>query len=205
MTIIKYPKGENMISNLIIVLANIWASMAAVVTNIWGVLVAIGIFIGATFSPILGILYITFALVMIDMGFGIAVSTRNRGKGSIESNKIRNSLYKAFFYLMFIVMAFFIEGQIAQEMCFGPKIIFAIVAAVELWSIAANALIIQPNFPFLRLFSVLLESEMAKKLEIETDKVAQILRRKEAKDTLHNTEEILENQAAEKKTRNKRK
>ena len=77
--------------------------------------------------------------------------------------------------ILFIIFTFLIEQQIVAESYISSKIIFAIMSGVELWSIAANALIIVPNFPFLRLFKKYLSSEIGKKLSLTQQEVEDLL------------------------------
>lgn len=56
------------------------------------------------------------------------------------------------------------------------------MSGVELWSIAANALIIQPDFPFLRLFKKFLTAEIGKKLSISASEVEKELTTKVIED-----------------------
>lgn len=175
----KKQRGENMIVNLMWVWNNIFTSIANILTSVWGFLLAVGMFIGATFAPIGLILCLTFGIVFIDFLLGLRVSIKNKGKGSFESNKARNSMYKLFFYWLFIIIAFFIEMAIDPDMCFGPKVMFGIVGAVELFSIAANGLILFPNMPIFKLFKILFTSEVAKKLDMDKEDVRVILEDKQ--------------------------
>ena len=90
------------------------------------------LFLGATFGTIAGLIHIILLLTLIDMIFGIAVTIKEKGKDQIVSNKLRNSLYKAFFYIMFVMMAFLIEHQLSDSINFSPKVIFGVIAAVEM-------------------------------------------------------------------------
>ena len=82
---------------------------------------------------------------------------------------------------MFISLTFLVELQM-MDVCIGPKVAFAVIAAVEMWSISANALILNPNFPFLKLFKRFLTAEIGKKLEMNKDEVEDILNKKSEED-----------------------
>lgn len=116
------------------------------------------------------------------MIFGVLVTLKTKGKNKIVSSKLRNSLYKGFFYTMFISLTYLVEIQM-MDACIGPKVAFAVIAAVEMWSISANALILYPNFPFLKLFKKFLAAEIGKKLEIDKDEVEDILSKKDSPDS----------------------
>ena len=82
---------------------------------------------------------------------------------------------------MFISLTYLVELQM-MDICIGPKVAFAVIAAVEMWSISANALILDPDFPFLKLFKRFLTAEIGKKLEIDKDEVEDILNKKSGED-----------------------
>lgn len=83
------------------------------------------------FSTIAGLIHIVLILTFIDMVFGVLVTLKTKGKNEIMSSKLRNSLYKAFFYVMFLMLMFIIEIQML-DVCIGPKIAFGVIAAVEM-------------------------------------------------------------------------
>lgn len=171
-----YKPDEDMMTNISTVLFNIGASITTVLSTIYGKLLTLILFIGAYFTSISGLIYTILILTIVDAIFGIRVSMKMYGKNSILSSKLRQTLYKIFFYLMFIMLSFMVEYQLAKDSIITAKIIFAIMAGVELWSIAANGLILHPNFPFLKLFSKYLSSEIGKKLNINSEEVDKILK-----------------------------
>ena len=167
---------SDMVNNLNNVFNNMTLSTINLIGNFWGAIVAFSIFVGALFAPIGLILCLTFTVVLIDFLLGVKVSIKNRGIGSFQSNKARNSLIKLFFYWLFIFLAFAFELGLGIESCFGPKAVFGLIGMVEVWSIASNGLILEPNLPIFKLFKVLFTSEIAKKLEITKDEVEGILK-----------------------------
>lgn len=168
-------KEENMAYNISAVLTNIGASLTSILATLYGKLIVLLVFVGAYFASIAGMVHIMIALVLVDAFFGIAVTVKKKGVGYIVSSKLRSTLYKMFFYLIFLVFTFLVEFQITGVDCVTPKLIFALIAGVELWSIAANALILTPNFPFLRIFKKYLASEISKKLSISPEEVKELL------------------------------
>ena len=165
-------------NNLLMVLDNIGASIISVLSTLWGHFVVLLMFILGYFSSISNMIHVMSLLVIADAIFGIAVSVRNKGVGSIVSSKLRNTLFKLFFYLFFLVFTFLVEFQITGVECITPKIIFAIISAVELWSIASNALILSPKMPFLRIFKKYLVQEIGKKLDMTANEVEEFLNEK---------------------------
>lgn len=176
-----YKPDEDMMTNISTVLFNIGASITAVLSTIYGKLLTLILFIGAYFTSISGLIHTILILTIVDAIFGIRVAIKMYGKNSILSSKLRQTLYKMFFYTMFIILSFMIECQLAKDSIITAKIIFAIMAGVELWSIAANGLILHPNFPFLKLFSKYLSSEIGKKLNISSKEVDKILKAEQKK------------------------
>ena len=169
-------KGENMIEkSLLMVLYNIGLSTISILSTLWGKFMVLILFIGAYFASIAGMIHIIIALVLVDAVFGITVSVRTKGVGSILSYRLRNTVFKMFFYLFFLVFTFLIEFQITGAECLTPKVVFAVIGGVELWSISANALILHPKFPFLRLFKKYLVNEISKKLDMSADEVKDLL------------------------------
>ena len=168
-------KEENMAYNILAVLTNIGTSLSSILETLYGRFIVLILFIGAYFASISGMVHIMIALVLVDAFFGIAVSVRTKGIGSIMSNRLRNTLYKMFFYIFFLASIFLIEFQITGIDCLTPKLIFALMSGVELWSISANALILNPKFPFLRVFKKYLSREIGKKLSISPEEVKDLL------------------------------
>lgn len=175
-------KGERMELNIALVLLNIWTAISGLLTSVWGKVLVFGLFIGATFSSISGLLHIILILTFIDLVFGVSVTINKRGRGKITSSKLRNSLYKTFFYLIFIMLIYLIESTVVTDSVVTSKLAFAIISAVELWSIASNAIILMPNMPFLKIFRKYLGAEIAKKLEIDESEVEDILNKKSEED-----------------------
>ena len=175
---ITQPKGERMELNIAIVLLNIWTAATSLLATIWGKVLVFGIFIGATFSSISGLIHIILILTFIDLIFGVMVTLRRKGKDKITSTKLRNSLYKTFFYLIFIMLVFLIESAVIEDCVVTSKLTFSIIGAIELWSIISNALILSPDMPFLRIFKKYLTAEFSKKLEMDEKEVEELLKKK---------------------------
>lgn len=181
MSVVKKRREDMIENNLLMVLDNIGASITSILSTLWGHFVVLLMFILGYFSSISSMIHVMLLLVIADAIFGIAVSVRNKGVGSIVSSKLRNTLFKLFFYLLFMMFTFLVEFQVTGIECIAPKIIFAIISAVELWSIASNALILSPKMPFLRLFKKYLTKEIGKKLDMTANEVEEFLKKK--KDT----------------------
>ena len=174
-------KGENMLENISLVWINLIHSIENLLSIFWGKILVVILFILSVFSPISGLIHVTLILVFIDLILGVSVTLKKKGVDEIVSNKLRNTLFKTAFYLGFLMLSFLIEREVAGVDCYVPKLIFSIMGAVELWSIAGNALILSPKMPFLKLLRKYLTSEIAKKMEIDKRDVEETLNNKDEK------------------------
>ena len=174
-------KRTEMKIQILAVLSHIWASVGATLSTAWGKLLMGAAFLGSLISPLNGILAITLILVLIDAALGISVSTKNKGKICILSSRLRDTLLKASVYCGTIILFYLVERQIIDDWNLGAKVIFGITSAVELISIGANALILWPDLPILKLFSRMLESEVARKSGLDMADVRKMLNKDEGK------------------------
>lgn len=169
---------SDMEKQLLSVFLNIVGASGNIFTSMWGKITVFGMFIGSLFAPISGLIHLTLILVAMDMLFGISVVVHRKGLRHIMSSRMRDSLVKAFFYLIFLITTFLVETQLVDGYYVTSKVVFAIISGVELLSISANMLILFPNFPFLRIFKTILTKEMSKKLDIEEEELGKILKNK---------------------------
>lgn len=170
---------QGMTQTILLVLMNLGETITSILSTIWGKIIILALFIGSIFAPISNLFHIIVALTVLDAIFGINVAIKKGGKGEILSSKLRVTVYKLFFYILFLVFAFFIEAELSTKSYLTTKIIFAIMSGVELWSISANALILLPDIPFLRLFKKYLTAEISKKLNMSNEDVEKLLKNKD--------------------------
>lgn len=161
--------------SVIITLAGIWAKVTAVWSNIWGVALNVIGFILAYMLPVKELFVVLGIVVAFDFSLGMLAAIKS--KAIISSSKMRGTLVKVALYGIVLGLAYTIEKQFGWDI--ATKVLFALAGAVELLSIIANALILKPDMPFLKLFLILVEGEIAKKLNIDKDKVKDILGKKE--------------------------
>ena len=174
-------KHTEMEIQILAVLSHIWAAIGATLSTAWGKFLIGAAFLGSLISPLNGILALTLVLVLIDAVFGISVSTKTKGRLCILSSRLRDTLLKATIYCGVIILFYLVESQIVDDWSLGAKVIFSITSAVELISIGANALILWPNLPILKLFSKMLESEIARKSGLDMVDVHKIFEKDEDK------------------------
>lgn len=163
-------------SQLIDVPAKILAAILTLFSTVWGKILTIVTFMCTYFLPVKDMVHIAFIFVLVDMMLGVAVTLKRKGIAHILSTRLRDSLVKGFVYVVFIGGLYAIEKNIVDGFYITSKVAFAIVTGVELWSIAANILILSPNLVFLRIFRRYLTQEMAKKLEMAQDEVEEFLK-----------------------------
>lgn len=76
---------------------------------------------------------------------------------------MRGTLIKSMIYLIVLCLAFAIETVIGWGFLY--KVLFGIASLIELYSVTANLLIIEPNMPFLKIFRKLIKDELGKKIK----------------------------------------
>lgn len=183
---------QGMTQTILLVLMNLGETITSILSTMWGKIIILALFISSIFAPISNLFHIIVALTVLDAIFGINVAIKKGGKGEILSSKLRVTVYKLFFYILFLVFAFFIEAELSTKSYLTTKIIFAIMSSVELWSIAANALILVPDFPFLKLFSRFLTAEIGKKMDLSQEEVESIMRTRKKKEKKEEKEKLEE-------------
>lgn len=145
-----------------------------VFSSIYGWMYVLALALLAYISPVLNIYYSILALIGIDAVFGIWVSI-SRGK-FVLSYLGRETGYKFFFYTCIFMAVHIFETVFYKELNIGLLLCFSILGAFELISIFANALIIKPDLPAIKLFSKFLKGEIANKLHITPEEVEESLK-----------------------------
>ena len=131
--------------------------------------------------------------ILIDMIVGIWSALKQ--KKYAKSELMRDTFSKLFTYCGSLVAIIFMEKLAGVDFIATTDICAAVICATELWSIAGNALIINPNLHFFRLIKFALVGEIARKLHIGEDEV---------KESLKNGSSLIDN-AAKIKTEKKKK
>lgn len=88
------------------------------------------------------------------------------------------TIFKLAVYFNLIVVFVFIDKFVTTggiETKITTVILGSAICLAEAWSSCGNALIINPNFPFLRLFRKALTGEIARKLNVNPEDVENIL------------------------------
>ena len=158
--------------SVIMTLAGIWSKLVAVGNSLYGWFLSFFSFILAYLLPIREMFIILGGIILVDMFVGIWCAIKS--KKAITSSKARGTLIKAAIYLVVLSFSFAIEQQLGWSIV--CKVLFSIAAAIELYSVIANTLILYPNMPFLKLFKTMVEGEISKKTGVDKAKVEDYLK-----------------------------
>ena len=107
--------------------------------------------------------------IFIDMFVGIWSAIKQQKYA--KSELMRDTFSKIFIYCGAMVMTVFMEKLFNMDSIILTNIVAAIICATELWSIAGNALIINPRLHFFKVLKPALIGEIARKLHITEDEV----------------------------------
>lgn len=116
--------------------------------------------------------------ILLDMAVGIWCALKQ--KKYAKSELMRDTFSKLLIYCGALVMVIFMEKLIGIEVLVTTNICAAVICATELWSIAGNALIINPNLLFFKLIKFALVGEIARKLHMEESDVKETLEKGES-------------------------
>ena len=161
--------------SFIAALSGIWSKIILVFSSIWGWIVIALTAILNHYLPIKFQFILLMVVIFVDMISGILASIKSNK--SITSDRLRGTLLKVLIYMVLLMLTFSAEQQF--DFNFTTLILFAIAYIVELYSVAANLLIIKPDMPFLRLITGTLIGEISQKMGLEKDEVKEILNEKQ--------------------------
>lgn len=135
--------------------------LAKILNTAYGWLVAALIFIGNFFAPACYPFIVVGILVLIDLGWGVAVAFK---KGEFFlSEALRDTCIKVAIYASCLASVYLLE-QMFYTGIVATSIASALAGTCEVFSFSASILIIKPKFPFISLFREQLRGEMEKKL-----------------------------------------
>lgn len=146
-------------------------------TTVWGWIIILASlimeFIGGNDLAVLLVLL----AVILDAVWGIYVSVR-RGKFAL-SELGRDTIGKLAVYGTALFMFIAVDKILLGDTVLTTSVVSALIILVELWSTSANMLICFPNLPFLKLMRHALKGEIARKLDVDPEKVEEILNDKQ--------------------------
>lgn len=149
---------------IITVITNMLTKTGLLLNTASGWWAAILLSIIAFLEPLYVPIIVLSMIILVDMVLGIIIHRHH-----IVSSKLRMTLLKWFFYLLFGTLLFIVETTVG--MAFLYKVSFGIASAVELWSVMGNMSILCPDMKFLSFFKKVLKEEMGKKLAMSVDEI----------------------------------
>ena len=165
----KLKTKNEMKLSLLAVILNFGSKIMTLLSSLWGWIGTSILAILAYFFALKTMVIIIFFVVLIDMILGIYIHRKE-----IQSSKLRESLLKFMVYIALIALTYAVEVEVGIALLY--KIVFAIASLTEIYSIAAQLLVICPNLPFLKMFKNILSVEISKKTNIEQSKVDEMLK-----------------------------
>lgn len=166
----KYIKCE-MENTIILTMTGIWSKITALLSTFWGWLSVLVSGLLTFLLPLKFMFVLLFVILLFDFIFGLWAAIKD--KKQITSDKMRGTLIKSMVYLVVISLTYAAEALLGIMIL--HKVLFALAALVELYSITANLLIIKPDMPFLSLFKGLVSGEISNKLGITQDLIQKTL------------------------------
>lgn len=142
-------------------LRSILDHLCHIFSTFYGWLVALLLLIFNFFAPAYYPFLIVFILILVDLGWGIAVSLKKEDFAYSEAG--RETCIKIAIYGCCLGSVYMIEHMFHSGITI-TSVAAAVAGACEVWSFSASMLIIYPKMPFLRIFRAQLRGEMEKKL-----------------------------------------
>ncbi|WP_368116338.1 phage holin family protein [Bacteroides fragilis] len=144
-----------------IIIKSFLEHLQRILSTVYGWLSTVIIFIAHFFAPAWYPFAVVGILILIDLGWGIAVSLK---KGEFAYSEVgRETCKKVAIYASCLCSVYMIE-QIFHTSVAVTSVAAGLAGACEVWSFSASILIIAPNFPFISLFRAQLRGEMERKL-----------------------------------------
>ena len=159
-------------------IAKLFTSIGSILQTVWGwvavvAATVINYFTGHEFSCV-----IILVAVIFDAVWGIWAA-KKQGRYA-RSELMRDSCSKISAYAMVVIFTIAVEDLCGMNSELPADIVASMILVTELWSIAGNVLIVNPNIAFFRLLRPLLRGEIAKKLRISEEKVDEYLNQETA-------------------------
>lgn len=160
-------------TSLLMVASNLVAKIVTILSTVQGWLLAILLAIANFIAGYELALLAVVICFLSDAIWGILASRKQKKYSRSELG--RHTLVKGACYMNILVVFLFIDKMLPDHFDFTTGLMATVICLVELWSIAGNVLIVDPNIPFLRLFRTALRGEIAHKLKCDEDAVEEEL------------------------------
>ena len=161
------------ITSLLAVASNGVAKIATILSTVQGWLLALRLALANFIAGYELALLAVVVCFLSDAVWGILASRKQ--KKYSRSGLARHTLVKGACYMNILVVFLFIDKILPDHFDFTTGLMATIICLVELWSIAGNVLIVDPNIPVLRLLRTALRGEIAHKLKCDEDSVEDVL------------------------------
>ena len=153
--------------------------LSDMLSHVWGWVL---LMCGSIFNVIAGYkaaLVLVGFVILGDLFFGIAAE-KKQGKYT-KSELIRSTIDKCGAYYFVLLVAVMIEQVVTWDWFLLTNTFATVISITELWSVAGNILIINPNAPFFRIMRSALVGEIARKLGRSEDEVKEDFDREDGK------------------------
>lgn len=157
-------KASEMEISIIAVVTNIFVKTGLLLNTTTGWWLTLLLTLIAFMQPLYVPVLVLSLIILVDMVLGIIIH-RHR----IVSSKLRLTLVKWFFYLLFGSLLFAVESTVGISFLY--KVAFGIASMIELWSVMGNMSVLVPSMKFLSFFKKILREEMSKKLEMNVNEI----------------------------------
>ena len=143
------------------------------VSSVSGFISSVVLFFLSLISGYEGMLFLLLFSIVTDAIWGVIAAIKI-GQFA-RSDLFRRSVVKlaAYFTVFFVLLG--IEKICGIETTLPVAVIVSLIALCELWSACGNILIVNPSIPFISLMKHALKGEVARKLQIDEDKVEEYL------------------------------
>lgn len=153
--------------------------LSDMLSHVWGWVLLICSSIFNVIAGYKAALVLVGFVILGDLFFGIAAA-RKQGKYT-QSGLIRATINKCGAYYFVLLVAVMIEQVVTWDWFLVTNTFATVIAITELWSIAGNILIINPNAPFFRIMRSALIGEIARKIGRSEDEVKEAFDKEDGK------------------------
>lgn len=144
-------------------------TLKMILSTVWGWITGLAVLVVNIITDHKIAITLTVIVVVLDLAWGIAASVKQ--KKFTTSELMRDTVSKLAVYGTAILTFCFLDKMLGESVTLTTVVICSVIMLVELWSILANALIVYPNMPFLKLLKPALAGEIANKLRIKPEEV----------------------------------
>lgn len=144
-----------------------------ILSSTYGRIGMIGLAVLDYFAGYSATITITVLSALMDAVWGIAAA-RKQGRFTL-SELARNTYSKLSVYGCCIVLFIGIDKMVGSDTGITTSAICIGIVLVEAWSTCGSMIICYPDLPFLKLLKKALTGEIARKLNVPTDKVDEVL------------------------------